>query len=703
MSIRRKMSLLAVFAVVILLTAAHAQSDRRRSTSRGPGVPEKVAVTPTAGDFSTKQLEHYIGDEALAHLRPGLTITVESITIPADRKPVVEIRVTDGFNNPIDRLGQLTPGSVSISFVLSRYDPEIREYIPYTVRTQTSPNGASAVQASADSGGTWTSLELGRYQYKFRTTLPSDYPASMTHSLGIYASRSINEFDIDKTYYDNVVKDFVPAGGQVMTMWDKINDQSCNNCHEQLAFHGGSRREVKLCVLCHTEGGVDPDSGNSIDMEIMIHKIHMGANLPSVQAGQPYQIIGFRQSVHDFSDVHFPQDIRNCANCHRGREGQTPPSQHQLWFTEPSVDACGSCHDDVDFVTGENHPAGPVQDGTCATCHQPDGPEFGPSIMGAHTIPEKSKQLEGLHYMIVDVTGVAPGSKPTAVFRITNDEGDVIDGTTLNRFGPRYAGPTTDYTTLSSGGTAMFDPATGLTSYTFRDALPESASGTWAFSADVYRFVNIQQPGGEAPIRVREAAFNNVKYAAVDGSPMARREVAAIQNCNVCHDMLALHGGQRKNVEDCILCHNPTATDAARRPADQMPARSVNFKFMIHRIHAGAELTRDFTVYGFGGSAHNYNDLHYPGNLANCDKCHVSDSQQLPLPHTAAPVVTPREFYSPLGPAAAACLGCHDSKDAAAHAFLQTTTFPGTTDPAEACGVCHGPGADWSVDRVHAD
>jgi cytochrome c553 len=78
-------------------------------------------------------------------------------------------------------------------------------------------------------------------------------------------------------------------------------------------------------------------------------------------------------------------------------------------------------------------------------------------------------------------------------------------------------------------------------------------------------------------------------------------------------------------------------------------------------------------------------------------------SYALPLPITNVPVVTDRDFFSPRGSATAACTGCHDSRDVAAHAYLNTAYFPNNpTAPAEACGTCHGTGTDYDVAKVHA-
>jgi OmcA/MtrC family decaheme c-type cytochrome len=439
----------------------------------------------------------------------------------------------------------------------------------------------------------------------------------------------------------------------------------------------------------------------------MVHKIHFGPNLPSVKAGKPYQIIGNAQSLHDFSTTTFPQDARNCANCHEGTVAASKPLQATAYLTNPSRDACGSCHDDVNWVTGANHPGGAqTDDKACASCHVPDsGAEFDASVKGAHMLPIDSKQLKGITATIVSATDVVPGKKPTVVFKLTNKDGSAIDGTKLSTFSPIQAGSTNSYSwykrdnALTAG---KFDAATGTTTYTFLDAIPAGSTGTWTFSADIRRNVNLKRADGKADIAYAESTINPIKYVSLTGgTPAPRRTVVTLAQCNSCHDNLSLHGGQRNTTEECVICHNPVESDAARRPAANGPAESVSFQRLIHRIHTGEELTQDFTIYGFGGAPLNFNEVKFPGDRRNCAKCHAGNSQSLPLPTGIASVTTLRDYFTPQGPGTASCLGCHDGKDAAAHAYLNTTSFGGTT-PAEACATCHGTGKDWDVAKVHA-
>src|SRR5262249_40273941 len=150
--------------------------------------------------------------------------------------------------------------------------------------SQTSPiTKNTAIQAGADSGGTTQTVTLGEYIYTFRTKAVAKdggaFDASATHRVGVYGSRNLSEFDLG-TNYDSEVLDFVPAGGKPAPR-EVIKTQSCNKCHDDLAFHGGSRRGIELCIMCHTDQTVDPDTGNSVDLKVFGHKLHMGENLPS--------------------------------------------------------------------------------------------------------------------------------------------------------------------------------------------------------------------------------------------------------------------------------------------------------------------------------------------------------------------------------------------------------------------------------------
>ncbi len=653
--------------------------------------------------YTALQKDYYISEAEATFIRPGLKIIIQNVTIPTDRKPLVTVKYTDALDQPLDRLGVLTPGAVSSSFILA-YLPksvagEVTDYVAYTTRSGTTPSnsprpGVKYVQAGADAGGVWTDLGGGVYTYKFGTTLPSNYDTTLTHTLGIYGRRDLREWGYS-FYVGNPTLDFVPNGSPVTQIHEIAVTASCNACHDPLALHGETgRREVQICVLCHTPQTVDPDTGQPQDMKVLIHKVHRSSSLPSVIAGTPYIIIGNAQSVNDFSNIVYPMDIRNCDSCHKNSR------QVNAWKLFPTIEACGSCHDDINFATGENHAAGAYADNSeCSSCHQPQGQlEYDPSVVGAHTVPYKSRQLAFPKLNIMSITNTAPGQNPTVQFKITDKNGNAMDpaafGGSLGRFSANLAGPTTDYTTriteTISGATSI---GGGAYSYTFKTIkVPTTATGSWAMQFEGRLTVNLIKNGDPTQtISQRDAMDNVVKYFSVDGSPLVnRRAVVSIDNCNKCHGKLALHGSNRNTTESCIVCHNPTLVAGSGAAAE-----SVSMQWMVHKIHTGEELANDYKL---GNTS--FKEVLYPGDRRNCAACHVGNSYTVPLPTTNVATVTPKNYWSPTMPVAAACLGCHDSVSTAAHAFINTTTFG--TMQVESCEVCHKESADFAVSKAHA-
>jgi len=697
-----------------------------------------IAMAAEEAVITKDQKAFYLSEKDLAFIRPGLVLTIVEASIDADGVIRARFTATDPRGLPLDRNGVYTPGAVSTSFVVGVIPQGQTQYVSYVTRIQTSPPtspnpGVSEPQATSDSGGTYEEVEQGEYIYTFGTRAPAGFETGSTHTVGVYARRDLTEFDLGQPSHDATL-DFVPDGSEVTVVRDIVKTETCNGCHTNLTLHG-RRHSVELCIVCHTPQSVDPDTGNTVDMPVMIHKIHMGANLPSVQAGTPYQIIGFRQSVHDYSHVEYPADVRRCESCHtteapaqtaalsavsnslrapqRSRSrGQLaglgePPEVLQVqggnYLTNPSRAACGSCHDDVNFATGENHADLPqVSDNQCARCHIPEGElEFDLSIIGAHTIPEFSNELRGVNFEILGATETAPGQTPTVAFTVHDDAGAPIAPGDMNRLQLVIAGNTTDISRYWSENALGAEGADGTYRYTFEQPIPEDAQGSWSVGIEG-RYVQTLLEGTlqERP-DIRDVGENKVlAFHVTDGESVPRRQVVSQEKCETCHAKLRLHGNNRTAVEQCVLCHNPANTDAAVRPEEELPTETINFKQLIHMIHTGEEIDADrkpYVVFGFRGSRHDYSDVLFPGDRRKCSICHEDGSEQLPLSEGQLTVQTPRDFMTAQPPMSGACLSCHTSLSAAAHADLQISP-----DLGESCSVCHGPTADFSVDRVHA-
>lgn len=657
---------------------------------------EAVSLAAKKQGWTPHDLAYYLSPQALNFIRPGLAVKILGVTIGTDNKVVVRFSVADPKGAPLDRLGIVTPGPVSTSFILAYIPKGQKLYTSYTTRAQTSPiNNKTEQQAGADSGGTYAQVAEGEYTYTFRTVLPASYDKTVTHTAAMWSSRNLSEFDLG-TQYDDAVFNFVPDGSAVTVVRDVIRTETCNKCHYEMGFHGGSRKSVEVCILCHQPQTNDPDTGNTVDMTVMIHKIHMGEHLPSVAAGGHYQIIGHNQTVADYSEVVFPDDPNRCAACHDGKG-----TQSAIYATAPSRRACGSCHDDVNFASGEKHLNLPqVSDNMCANCHLPEGEiEYDASVKGAHLNASFSRQLPGTTIKIEKVENYGPGQKPRVTFSLTDKAGTAIDAATMNSLNILLSGPTTDYSFYKSESAITKATRSGnLWVYELTNAIPADAKGTYTISMEGYKNFTIN-PNTVNAATVRDVAPNQMFNISVDGSRLApRRLVVSQDKCNACHGTLMLHGTNRRDIQYCNVCHNPNMTDAVVRPADKMPAESIHFKTMIHKIHTGEENSRDFTVYGRNSSLNNYNHVLYPGDRRACDQCHVGTSYQLPVPETALPSLSARDWINPsMLPASAACLSCHTTRSAAAHALLNTASSLG-----EACDVCHGNNAEHSVVRSHA-
>jgi OmcA/MtrC family decaheme c-type cytochrome len=694
------------------------------------------ASKPKQTEFSIHDRAFYAAQSTINFVRPGLAMKIVSANIATDGTISVDYKITDPKGLPLDASGITTPGAVSVSFIAAYIPKSQTQFVAYTTRSQTSPiTKNTAIQAGADSGGTTKQVADGEYIYTFKTKAANAtggaWDPTLTHRVGIYGSRNLTEFDLG-TNYDTDTMTWTPGGGTPVNTRDVIRTETCNKCHDQLAFHGGSRQGMDLCIMCHQPQTVDPDTGNTLDMKVFVHKLHMGSGLPSVKAGTPYQIIGFNQSVSDWSTVNLPSDARRCEFCHEPTQ-KTGAAQADAWLKNPNRAACGSCHDDVNFATGKNHVNLPqVSDSQCTQCHIPQGElEFDASIKGAHTVPTESLTRPGLVFTLVKVDNGVAGKNPTITFTSKDYAGNPVPMSALttspNRIGFVMAGPTADYGYTSFGsdvktpGYVAENPAStakcgsdGTCIYTFTHAVPANATGTYTIGIEGRRAITLLL-GTTQEVASQYGAINKTINFSVDGSkPVARRQVVDIAKCNGCHSSLSLHGENRNQIEQCVMCHNPSENDASVRgvsvvAADRaLPAQSINFAMMIHKIHTGEKLATDFnqsyTIVGFGGSHNDFSEVRYPtmtptggvGDTAKCYMCHVNNSEAK-FPIGKNNVLDTQGRISPVAATTSACTACHLKLSALSHAVSQTDPKFG-----ESCDVCHAQGTDFDVLKEHA-
>jgi OmcA/MtrC family decaheme c-type cytochrome len=713
-------------------------------------VAGSVALVGSNKSPYTPRDKAYWAPKALVDfVNPGLNITINSAKITSAGVISVTFTLTDGTGLPLDVNGVTTPGPISLAYVAAYIPKGQEQYVAYTTASATGAVLGTITRPDFEVfEGAPTLVAPGQYTYTFKAQAPTGFDPTVTTTVAVDGNRSLTAFNLG-TNYAGATFNFVPNGSAVTVTRDVVRTESCNACHYQLAFHGGYASGMPMCVMCHQPQNADPVTGNTLDLKVFAHKLHMGSSLPSVLGytsgtttvpPAPYQIIGYMNSVNDFSTVVDPANVQRCEVCHSQTTGA---AQAKVFMTEPTRAACGSCHDDVNFASGVNHPGGFQSDDTqCANCHMPQGETpFDASIMGAHVVandtpaaypPNPDTLISSVVVTITGVTKTTAGQNPVVAYTVKDIKGNPLALSSLEDLDFTMAGPTTDYgyTSFGSGvttpgyvtedGTQGTCDTNGNCTYTFQHAIPAAATGTYGIGVESERLENVLA-GTTSAQQVESGTPNQVFYFSVDGSAVApRRTVVAETNCNACHIHLTLHGNRRNNPEYCVFCHNPSNTDASTRASasatyQKQPAQGINFALMVHRIHDGVNAATDaggpkypYIVIGHGSSADNFSNVLFPvmdgaGDatyMQNCAVCHTNGSEQN-LPIGLNVVQDPQGWIqgatnNPVQPASSACSGCHVSEGESAH-FLANTDVLG-----ESCNVCHAAGAQFAVDAVHA-
>jgi len=630
-------------------------------TCHGESGPNPVSVAHARPEFGPPGFQVEILGASIDATTRLTTVNVKLQDKSAPPKPLTRTGVSLTFT--IAHVAPLTPvGSAT---------PIAGPYVSYLVKTATqldNPDypleGEARVvqQATGDSAGTFVDTgtpDDGLYAYTFKAALPADYDPNQTHVIGLYGTRTVGPV----RWVSNTSHFFVPANAAAVPLKRlAVHTETCNGCHNPLSAHGGSRQEVQVCLTCHSQGSVDPETNNSIDFNVMIHKIHMGADLPHVKAGKPYGIVGYGNNTIDFSHVEYPRDLTHCQSCHSDTDDDR-------WVTNGTPTACMSCHENI-HEPGV-HPFGLTEGAVCGNgnCHGPGG--SAPDARKSHATFLNNPNAPVFDISIVSAMVANADSPPQLRVRAqsgtrTSDGGvPVASVDNLSLLNVFFNGPNRDFVsnghnikTYNKASLVGLAPGTAPGEFTF--ALPQTlreAAGTMGdVSKDSYTLSIRAQydptPGGSSDAGVNDVVDMTlnptVAISASGAAPVPRTAVTDTVKCNSCHGVLTGHGGNilAHNVEACIMCHTSTLETSLPQGANKEPGptKSLRFPMLIHRIHAHAIATSDYILYTPSPTPPyphvDFSDVAFPGDVKACATCHLDGTNFVPIKASPAPTQT---------------------------------------------------------------
>lgn len=293
-----------------------------------------------------------------------------------------------------------------------------------------------------------------------------------------------------------------------------------------------------------------------------------------------------------------------------------------------------------------------------------------------------------------DYTSYYASTRAPAAYTYALPEGQTLPPTTTATVAATEPVTTTGFplADLVAVGNGVYDLTLGATTVTGLDRTKTHTAAGWIVRT--------------LPATVdADVAYDSFNFVPAGGGAVQLDEVVSDTACNRCHGTLQAHG-TRRGVQLCITCHSPQTTDAET-------SRTVDFKEMIHKIHAGSSLPSvreggDYFIVGNRQSVHSYSEVAFPWHdhgVAHCTVCHTGgeDADNWRARPNLAACTSCHDNVKFDGTAAANCGGT------ATNAWTNTADCNHSAGPiapanradSSACTACHGPGAAFRVDLYH--
>ena len=410
-----------VAAGLLALTLAAALAGCSGGGSGGGSGP---AVPPPSGGGNATELK----------------ITITGVTI--NSPPVVNFTVTDQAG-----VGMASLAAADLRFNIAKLMPG-SDGVPSTWQNYINRAVGGAVQGSQERSaagyafGTLVNQGNGGYTYTFATDIKSlracpapctdadgkpldiSYQPGLTHRVTIQQANSAYP-------QASGVYDFVPSGGGVVTRRDIVATATCNTCHSQLTAHG-TRVDTSLCVTCHNPGSWvagTPEYHGGFQGDDPQDPLQQRRR----RAAQRDRRHAVQDRQRRFLGRHLPA---GCAQLHQVprrhvRARRTPPRRattgkcSRAWrpaapATTMSISAPSPIR--PSRIRRRRTPGGVMTDNsTCALCHAAGRYTDNKDIVVAHNFPARLKAAAAkFQYNIISVTPTTAGAKPVITFSVTD-------------------------------------------------------------------------------------------------------------------------------------------------------------------------------------------------------------------------------------------------------------------------------------------